>query len=189
MPMKCRHRTVDLVPDVVVVYWPKDRADAERLARQRVPRLLLVEPGCPPPVTEDVLEDWIRLPLDHTELSTRLATLRRRAETLLDVPRMDRHGRLVFRQQWISVTPIEERLLARLTHRFNDVVPISELLGMGWPDRMPSQNAVRVTFHRLRRRIRPAALDLRRFDHGWLLHAREDAPAPTPAAQLDGLRP
>ncbi len=33
--------------DVVVVRWPQDEAEVERLARDRVPRLMLVEPGTP----------------------------------------------------------------------------------------------------------------------------------------------
>ena len=158
----------------------------DRLALARIPRLLLVEPGCAPPVTEDVLEDWVRLPLDDAELKARLATLRRRAATLLDVPRLDRHGRLLFRGQWINLTPIEERLLARLTHRFDDVVGGSDVVAAGWPDHRPTANAVRVTMHRLRRRLQPLALELRRVGDGWLLHERQElplggpAPAPTP---------
>jgi two-component system OmpR family response regulator len=159
--------------DVVVVCWPQEQAEVERLARLRIPRLLLVDPGCPPPVTDDVLEDWVRLPLDDREVKARLATLHRRAATLLDIPRLDRHGRLLFREHWISVTPIEERLLARLANRFNDVVPAAEVLDAGWPDRRPTANAVRVTMHRLRRRLRPMALELRRTGDGWLLHQHE----------------
>ena len=120
-------------------------------------------------MTHDVLEDWVRLPVDDGEVKARLATLRRRAETFLDVPRLDRHGRLVFRQHWISVTPTEERLLARLARRFDDVVPATELLGAGWPGRAPSANAVRVTMHRLRRRVATMGLELRRFGDGWVL--------------------
>jgi hypothetical protein len=166
-----------IMPDVVVVCWPQERAEVDRLARARIPRLLLVEPGCPPPVTEDVLEDWVRLPLDDAELKARLATLRRRAEMLLAVPQLDRHGRLLFGEQWIELTPIEERLLARLVHHFDDVVGGVELLSAGWPDHQPTANAVRVTMHRLRRRLRPLALELRRVGDGWLLHERQDLPA------------
>jgi hypothetical protein len=163
--MKCRPFKVAAMRDVVVVCWPQERAEVERLSLLRIPRLLLVEPGCPPPVTEDVLEDWVRLPFDDRELKARLATLRRRAETLLDAPRLDRHGRLLFREHWVSVTPTEERLLARLAHHFNDV---------------------RVTMHRLRRRVRPMTLELRRMGDGWLLQERDETvwatPRPRPGA-------
>jgi two-component system, OmpR family, response regulator len=162
------------VLDVVVVRWPQEQSELERLARQQIPRLLLVEPDAAPPITEDVLEDWVRLPADHRELTSRLENLRRRAETLLSAPLLDRRGRLVFRGRWTNVTPTEERLLARLTHRFDDVVPAAELLATGWPEQKPSANAIRVTFHRLRVRLRPIGLELRRFDHGWLLQARDD---------------
>jgi hypothetical protein len=166
-----------VMPDIVVGWWPQERAEVDRLARARIPRLLLVEPGCPPPVTEDVLEDWVRLPLDDAEVKARLATLRRRAATLLPVPQLDRHGRLLFAEQWIELTPIEERLLARLVHHFDDVVDGVDLLGAGWPGQRPTANAVRVTMHRLRRRLRPLALELRRVGDGWLLHERQDVPA------------
>lgn len=160
--------------DVVVVSWPQERDEVERLARQRIPRLLLVDPDCAPPVTEDVLEDWVRLPADDRDVKARLTTLRRRAATLLDVPRLDRHGRLLFRQRWITITPAEERLLARLALRFNDVVPTGELIDAGWPGGAPSPNAVRVTMHRLRHRLEPLSLELRRMDDGWLLHERDE---------------
>jgi hypothetical protein len=160
--------------DVVVVRWPQEEAEIERLARDRVPRLLLVEPGAPAPITEDVLADWIRLPADHQDVTYRVANLRRRAETLLNAPLLDRRGRLLVRGRWTSVTPTEERLLARLARCFDDVVPAEELVAMGWPDRPPSANAVRVTFHRLRARLRPLGLELRRFELGWLLQARAD---------------
>jgi len=165
------------MPDVVVVCWPQEKSELERLARERIPRLLFVEPDAAPPITEDVLEDWIRLPADPRELSSRLENLRRRAKMLLTSPLLDRHGRLMFRGRWTNVTPTEERLLARLARRFDGVVPTSELLAMGWPDVAPSANAVRVTFHRLRVRVRPLGLELRRFDHGWLLQAQEDGRA------------
>src|SRR3977135_3375056 len=86
MPTKWRGPTVAVMTDVVVVCWPQERAEVDRLARARTPRLLLVEPGCPPPIQEDVLEDWVRLPVDDAELKARLATLRRRAATLLSGP-------------------------------------------------------------------------------------------------------
>ena len=162
--------------DVVVVCWPQERAEVDRLARARIPRLLLVEPGCPAPITEDALEDWVRLPLDDAELKARLATLRRRAAALLTVPELDRHGRLLFREHWTDLTPIEERLLARLIRRFDDVVDGAELISAGWPGQQPTANAVRVTLHRLRRRLRPLALELRRVGDGWLLHERQDLP-------------
>ena len=163
------------MPDVVVVRWPDERSELERLARHRIPRLLLVEPEAAPPITDDVLEDWIRLPADHRELTSRVESLRRRAGALLTGPLLDRHRRLKFRGRWTNVTPTEERLLVRLADRFDDLVPSGELLTMGWPDQAPSANAVRVTFHRLRARLRPLGLELRRMEHGWRLQARDDA--------------
>ena len=47
------------------------------------------------------------------------------------------------------------RLLARLAHHFDDVVPAAELVDAGWPDRPPTANAVR---------DRPTAREARLWD-------------------------
>src|SRR6516164_9159501 len=96
--------------DVVVLSWPADRRQLPLLAERRVPRLLLVEAEAEPPVSEDLLEDWVRLPSDNRDIGARLQTLRRRANELLAGPIVDAHYRFVFRDKWVTLSPIDARL-------------------------------------------------------------------------------
>ena len=60
---------------IALLRWPAD-ADRRDLAAGHRPRLLLLEPDADPPMTWDVLEDWVR-PADLSR-SKRIATLMRR---------------------------------------------------------------------------------------------------------------
>src|SRR5262245_50001944 len=48
--------------DVALVRWPEESDRRRRLERDGLPRLLLVEDGAAPPLVEDPLEDWVRVP-------------------------------------------------------------------------------------------------------------------------------
>jgi DNA-binding response OmpR family regulator len=161
---------VGFVTDVVVLRWPDERDQLPRLADGRVPRLLLVEPGADPPLADDVLEDWIRLPSEDRDIRARLLTLRRRAGDVLSGPTVDSHCRLIYRDKWASLSPIEVRLATALVEDFRLIVTEKALLGRGWPDGPPSSNALRVHLHRLRQRIRPLGLELKAIrSQGWVL--------------------
>jgi DNA-binding response OmpR family regulator len=163
---------VRVVTEVVVLRWPEERDELDRLADQRVPRLLLVEASADPPIGDDLLEDWVRLPSEDRDVRARLITLRRRAAEVLADPVVDRHGRLVWRGAWAHLSPIEERLAARLSSEFNLIVSEEALLKHGWPDAPPSSNALRVHLHRLRQRIRPLGLEVRGVrSQGWILQS------------------
>ncbi|HSS10412.1 MAG TPA: winged helix-turn-helix domain-containing protein [Acidimicrobiales bacterium] len=174
------------MPDVVVVHWPEEREEAERLAELGVPRLLLVAPAADPPEAGDVLQDWVRLPGDERDLRVRLRELRRRAADLEAAPVVDSHGRLVFRRSWVQLSPIEERLASRLVEAHADVVSEESLLQHGWPSGHASSNALRVHLHRLRRRIRKLGLEIRGVrNEGWVL--QRSAEAGVEAPQQHGL--
>jgi DNA-binding response OmpR family regulator len=160
------------VTEVVVLSWPADDGKLPLLAERRVPRLLLVEPEADPPVTDDLLEDWIRLPSDERDIRARLLTLRSRAAGVLAEPAIDGHSRFIFRDAWVALSPIEERLACVLADDFNLIVTEQKLLKQGWPHGAPSSNALRVHLHRLRQRIRPLGLELRAIrSQGWVLQA------------------
>ena len=153
--------------DVVVVQWPEEREQVERLAQGRVPR---VAPVADPPETADALQDWVRLPSDDRDVRARLNSLRRRAADLEARPAVDPYGRLVFQGRWVQLSAIEERLAAALVEAGGCVVPEERLLGRGWPGRRPTSNALRVHLHRLRRRVEPLGLEIRSVRRdGWLL--------------------
>jgi DNA-binding response OmpR family regulator len=123
-------------------------------------------------MTDDLLEDWVRLPSDDRDIRARLLTLRRRADGILAAPTIDGHSRFVFRDMWVMISPIEERLARTLAEEFNLIVTEKTLLERGWPEGAPSSNALRVHLHRLRQRIRPLGLELRTVrNQGWVLQA------------------
>jgi two-component system, OmpR family, response regulator len=158
------------VTDVVVLQWPEERDELERLADLRVPRLLFVAPAADPPEAGDDLQDWVRLPSDDRDIRARLNGLRRRAEDAIGVPSVDRHGRLLFRRSWVQLSPIEERLARLLIEAGEAVVAEDQLLDRGWPSGRPSSNALRVHLHRLRRRVGPLGLEIRNVrSDGWIL--------------------
>lgn len=164
--------------DVVVLRWPEEREEVERLAGLGVPRLLLLASTADPPEADDVLQDWVRLPGDERDVRARLFGLRRRAAAREVPPVVDNHGRLVFRRSWVQLSPIEERLACGLLERLEDVVPEEKLLRRGWPSGHPRSNALRVHLHRLRRRIQPLGLEIRGVrNEGWVLQRSPDVDA------------
>lgn len=155
-------------PDIVVIRWPGEEADRERLASECRPRLLLVAPESDPPDGRDCLEDWVRLPADDRDVAARLHALEVRAARHHHRPETDARGRLTFNGAWVSLSPIEERLVAALTTHFGQVVSREELLAAGWPNEQASDAALRVHLTRLRKEIVPLGLEIatvRGFGH------------------------
>lgn len=147
--------------DVVVLRWPHDKVEVERLAAIGAPRLLLVAADADPPDGGECEEDWVRLPADDRDVAARLTALGRRAARHHRVPTLDEFGRLQHRGQWVLTSPIEHRIVAALLLRFGAVVPAKELLGLHHPGHTLSAGALRVHVARLRKRIDPLGLDIR----------------------------
>jgi two-component system OmpR family response regulator len=155
-------------PDIVVLRWPAEQANRERLEAEGRPRLLLVAPDSDPPAGRDCLEDWVRLPADDRDVAARLRALELRAERHQQHPETDERGRLTFNGSWVALSPIEERIVGVLAAHFGAVVGRSELLAAGWPDEHPSDAALRVHLTRLRKEIAPLGLEIatvRGFGH------------------------
>jgi DNA-binding response OmpR family regulator len=158
--------------DVVLLRWPEEsirRTELEMVAR---PRLLLVEPGEPPPDCSDPLEDWIRMPADDRDVRARLRALVERAG--VERPQLDDDGLLWFRGRWVSLSPVERALVEGLLERFGAVTGRDSLRRRAWPEGLPSRNALDVHMVRLRRRIRELSLEIRTVrSRGYLLQAVE----------------
>ena len=116
-----------LAPDIVVLRWPSEQANRERLAAAGRPRLLLVAPESDPPDGQDCLEDWVRLPADDRDVAARLRALESRAVRHQQQPETDERGRLTFNGDWVALSPIEERIVGALAGRFGQVVSREEL--------------------------------------------------------------
>ena len=157
--------------------WPAESERRDRLARESVPRLLLIEDGMVPPEPADCLEDWVRVPATEVDVRTRTAALARRAARhATTAPDLDADGVLRFSGEWVPLPPVEARLMAALLERFGAVVSRESLARAGWPEGAPGRNALDVHMLRLRRRLEPLALAIRTVrSRGYLLERQPRA--------------
>src|SRR5437879_4840585 len=93
---------------VVVVRWPEETDQLELLARDSVPRLLLVAPDAEPPDESDCSVDWVRLPASDADVRARVKVLEARAARHArgGRPHGDGHGRFFFGDRWVSLSPL-----------------------------------------------------------------------------------
>ena len=161
--------------DVVLVRWPLEQARREQLARQGKPRLVMVEGGEAPPLPMDCLEDWIRMPADDADVDIRVECLNRRwSEHRVTRPLIDSSGVLRFGDGFVTLPPVEARLMAAMIDRFGVVVSRDQLARSGWPQGAPGRNALDVHVLRLRRRARPLGLVIKTVrSRGYLLESEE----------------
>jgi hypothetical protein len=123
--------------DVVLVRWPKENEHRDRLAREGHPRLLLLEAGVLPPLVEDPLEDWVRIPARHRR-AARLDTLALRAWLQAPPqPTIDDDGVIRHNGLWASLPPVEARITRLLLDCLGAVVS-RESSRAGWPDGRPA---------------------------------------------------
>lgn len=143
---------------VELVHWPAEETRRIELEATATPRILLVAPSEPAPITVDPVEDWIRLPVNERDLQARVETLARRSmvEPSLDGDGVLRHG-----SNWTALPPIEARLVETLLAKFEKVVSREVLLGNGWPGGLPKRNVLDVHMVRLRRRLEPMGLTIK----------------------------
>jgi DNA-binding winged helix-turn-helix (wHTH) protein len=163
--------------DVVLLRWPHEQGRREDLQRREVPRLLLVDSDHPAPVVVDCFEDWVRLPATDEDIDARsMSVLTRAAAHLQPRPMLDPDGVLRSREDWVSLPPVEARLMAALLDRFGAVVSREQLSRAGWPAGAPGRNALDVHMLRLRRRIAPLSLVIKTVrSRGYLLERGEES--------------
>lgn len=157
--------------------WPLEQGRRDELQRAGRPCLLLVEDGAPPPVVDDDLEDWIRVPAGEVDLRARVDGLRRRLAAKVEAePLLDDDGVLRLDDRWVSLPPVEARLTEALLGRYGAVVSRDALARAGWPAGAPGRNALDVHMLRLRRRLAPLALAIRTVrSRGYLLERQSSA--------------
>lgn len=161
--------------DVELVRWPGDQVRLAQVRKAGAARLVLVPEGMVPPVPDDVLEDWIRLPASEEDVSLRIRVLSDRARVAASPePLLDDTGLLRFRGRWAPLPPVEYRLTAALVDRYGAVVSREALSRTGWPDGIPDRNVLDVHIVRLRRRLAPLDLAIRTVrSRGYLLEATD----------------
>ena len=159
--------------NVELVRWPSQRDRRDRLRSSGHPRLLLVEGDTPAPLVTDPMEDWVRLPVDRSDLQARVQGIMARAERAdWGAPRIDEWGVLRFGGRQVTLPPLEARLAAVLVEQFRSVILRDDLTRAGWPGEPPGRNALDVHILRLRRRIEPVGLSVRTVrSRGYLLES------------------
>lgn len=143
--------------DVRLVRWPTARDQLDELRAAGVPRLVVVDGGCPPPRPPDELEDWVRLPADQSDVRMRVDTLAERARSRSE-PELTVDGLLRYSGRSVPLSPVERQIVGRLIARFRAVVARNELMGAVWPGEPPPRNALDVQISRLRRRLAEVGL-------------------------------
>lgn len=140
---------------IALVHWPLDHERRARLKSARVPCLLLVEQDVEPPFVEE-WEDWIHLPADERDVSTRLQGLVRR------LCRPELVDETVLRNGYGSVMLTQpESLIARaLLDSDGALVSRKHLELELWPDGSPKTRALDDLIYRLRRRLKPLRLNI-----------------------------
>jgi two-component system OmpR family response regulator len=157
---------------IEVVAWPEEEDRLSSLRRGGVPRVVLVPQGVVPPLTSDPLEDWVRLPATDDDVRSRKWVLedRMRVSGGAQRPEIDESGLLRLRSQWVSLPPVEQRLVGALLDRYCAVISREALGRAGWPEGIPGRNVLDVHIVRLRRRLVPVGLAIRTVrSRGYLL--------------------
>jgi DNA-binding winged helix-turn-helix (wHTH) protein len=174
--------------DVVVVRWPAEAERRAYLAERNLPRLLLLDDGIDAPEAPDCLEDWVRLPASEADVRARMQGLLARGRThLRDVPEVDGHGVVRYRDGWVALPPVEARLAEALVLRFCAVVGRDTLRRSVWPGTSPGRNVLDVHVLRLRRRLAPLSLAIRTVrSRGYMLEPADAQPPDHPHAESDG---
>lgn len=161
---------------MALIQWPSEEKKRWQLASRRRPRLLLVDAGADPPVSTDVLEDWVRLPVSSADTKARVRGLVARIEeTWEQAPVLFEDGVLEYRSRRVHLSPLQSRAAAVLVERFGAVVGRDELAARGWPGESPTTNTLDVTIGRLRRMVEPLGLQIRTVrSRGYLLEIRDE---------------
>lgn len=156
--------------EIALVRFPSEKLRLDELRAAGVPRLILVEDGAPPPVSVDLLEDWVRVPADERDVLARSDGIRRRLGRTNEPPSLDDDGLLRNDGRWVSIPPMEVRLLSALLDNLGSVVSREVLSERTWPDGPKGRNALDVHMLRLRRRVAPVGLAIRTVrSRGYLI--------------------
>jgi hypothetical protein len=158
------------VRDVPLLDWPAQEEQRRLLARAGCPRLLVVADGHPPPEEWDILEDWVRAPVDVSEVMARQATLRSRLPAD-PAPRVDEQGLLWLGGRWVPIPPSQVAVVEQLVGHVGrlvsaDVLREAYVTTGGSPD--PA--ALKAVMGRVGRRVRLVGLQLHNVHgRGYLL--------------------
>lgn len=160
--------------DVQVVRWPIELTKLDGLRRDGVPCLLLVAPGVAVPELRRTSEDWIRAPVDPSELKARISSLRAKVGHYFH-PLVDEDGILRFRNSILPLTATEAVVVGFLVERMPKVAGRQEIAArLSSANRSTSRNALDLHIMRLRKKLRRVGLSLDTVHgRGYLLNGME----------------
>jgi DNA-binding response OmpR family regulator len=163
--------------DIALLRWPLEQERRQELALAGQGRVLLVDEDQLAPVVADCLEDWVRMPASQADIDARCRSVLGRVQVHApERPALDPDGVLRSGTDWVSLPPVEARLMAVLLDRFGAVVSREQLARSGWPKGAPGRNALDVHMLRLRRRIAQLDLSIKTVrSRGYLLESELDA--------------
>lgn len=173
--------------DVVFVRWPAQADLRTRCRKEGMPRLLVVEAGAQPPISNDPVEDWVRPPVSRDDLQARVTVLQNRFDSNR-VPTIDSTGTLSYGRHSVTVSTTQAELLRLLVDRFGDVVHRTEFV-QGFARRALTLNRNSLDLHimRLRRRLLPVELSIRTvWGRGYMLENAVSAEA-VPLTRASGI--
>nr|CAJ34378.1 OmpR family regulator [Micromonospora sp. ML1] len=156
--------------DVVFIRWPAQADLRTRCRKEGVPRLLVVEGGAQPPISNDPVEDWVRPPVSRNDLEARVKALQQRFNSRR-LPTIDSTGTLTFGRHSIVISNTQAELMRLLIERFGEVVYRIEFVQC-LAIRTPALNRNSLDLHimRLRRRLLPIDLAIRTvWGRGYML--------------------
>ncbi|GGU85973.1 helix-turn-helix domain-containing protein [Lentzea flava] len=162
--------------DVIFVRWPVQAALRSRCRQDGVPRLLVVEGGALPPISNDPVEDWVRPPVSSDDLQTRVRALQNRFNSRR-APAIDSTGTLTFGPHSVTISSTQAELMRLLVERFGKVVYRVEFMQrFAHRRRALNRNSLDLHIMRLRRRLLPIGLSIRTvWGRGYLLdHTSSD---------------
>lgn len=158
--------------DVVFLRWPAQADLRTRFQEQGVPRLLVVEGGAQPPISNDPVEDWVRPPVSRHDLEARVKGLQDRFRSR-QTPTLDATGTLSYGRHCITISTMQTELMRLLIDRFGKVVYRMEFVQcLAMQTQTLSRNSLDLHIMRLRRRLRPIELSIRTvWGRGYMLES------------------
>jgi two-component system, OmpR family, response regulator len=161
--------------DVAILRWPAQTERRDQLEVEGRPRLLLVSRACGPPECVDELEDWVRAPIDSTEVEARVERLAHRARLRASRPRVESSGLVRVGDGSVDLSPVQLAVARVLIARIGRVVSADEIQracrGAG---ASVHPKAVKAVIGRLRARLSEVGLALTNIrGRGYLLERRD----------------
>jgi DNA-binding response OmpR family regulator len=127
----------------------------------------------PPPQSVSCVEDWVRLPIDDSDVQARLATLRLRAQRHPARPVVEPWGQLSYEGRSEILSPIDHAITEKLVAHFDAAVNEQQLVEHAWPHGDGTATALRVHIYRIRKRIAPLGLSISSLrGRGYIMTAR-----------------